>query len=41
MINLRIQKIEGLWCGVSIEKDKIFATAFAFNEKHVLTCLLK
>lgn len=41
MINLRIQKIEGLWCGVALEEDKIFATAFAFNEKHVLTCLLK
>ena len=41
MINLQIQKIEGLWCGVALESKRIFATTFAFNEKDALKSLLK
>lgn len=41
MINLHIQKIDGLWCGVALESKRIFATTFAFNEKDALKSLLK
>jgi methylated-DNA-[protein]-cysteine S-methyltransferase len=41
MINLYIQKIDKLWCGVALEDDKIFATTFASFEKDALKSLLK
>ncbi len=41
MINLHIQEIGELWCGAALEGDKIFATAFYFDEKDALQCLLK
>ena len=41
MIKLYIQKIDELWCGAAIEEAKIFATAFASNEKDALKYLLK
>jgi len=41
MINLYIQKIDKLWCGVALKSNKIFATTFAFLEKDALKKLLK
>ncbi len=41
MIKLHIQEIGELWCGVALEGDKIFATAFYFDEKDVLKYLLR
>jgi len=41
MINLYIQKIDKLWCGVALDGNKIFATTFAFFEKDALKSLLK
>jgi len=41
MINLYIQEINELWCGVALEDDKIFATSFALSKKDAFTCLLK
>jgi len=41
MINLYIQKIDELWCGVALEDDKIFATSFALSERDAFRCLLR
>lgn len=40
MISLHVKEIEGVWCGVAYEGEKIFATAFAFAENGVLRSLL-
>ncbi|MFP3985632.1 MAG: methylated-DNA--[protein]-cysteine S-methyltransferase [Candidatus Bathyarchaeia archaeon] len=40
MLNLYIQEIEGLWCGVALERDRIFATTFAFSQEDALRSLL-
>jgi len=41
MINLYIQKIDELWCGVALEDDKIHATSFAFSERVAFSGLLR
>lgn len=41
MINLYIQEIDELWCGVALEDDKIYATSFAFSERAAFRCLLR
>ncbi|MCW3984922.1 MAG: MGMT family protein [Candidatus Bathyarchaeota archaeon] len=41
MINLYIQEIDELWCGVALEDDKIFATSFALSERDAFRCLLR
>jgi len=41
MINLYIQEIDELWCGVALEDTEIFATSFAFSERDAFRCLLR
>ncbi len=41
MINLHVQKIGDLWCGVALEDDRIFATTLTFNEKDAFRSLLR
>jgi O-6-methylguanine DNA methyltransferase len=41
VINVHFQKFDELWCGVALDRNKILATTFAFNEKDALRSLLK
>jgi len=41
MISLYIENIEGVWFGIACDREKIFATTFASDEKSVLQSLLK
>lgn len=41
MISLYTENIEGVWFGVACDREKIFATTFAFGEKRALQSLLK
>ncbi|MEM3641486.1 MAG: methylated-DNA--[protein]-cysteine S-methyltransferase [Candidatus Bathyarchaeia archaeon] len=41
MINLYIKEKESVWFGVAFENEKIFATAFAFNQQRALQSLLR
>lgn len=40
MITLYIKNLEEVWFGVACDEEKIFATAFAFNQRQVLQNLL-
>jgi len=41
MINVYLQRIGDMWCAVSIEDEKIWATTFASNEKAAMKSLLE
>lgn len=41
MISIYHQKIDMTWYAVALEKEKIFATSFGFNESHVLRQILE
>ncbi|MEM3359939.1 MAG: methylated-DNA--[protein]-cysteine S-methyltransferase [Candidatus Bathyarchaeia archaeon] len=41
MLALYAKKIENVWFGVAYEREKIFATAFAFEKSQILRSLLK
>jgi len=41
MISLYIENVEGVWFGIACDREKIFATTFASDEKRVLQNLLK
>jgi len=41
MIGLYIENIEGVWFGIACDREKIFATTFASDEKRFLQSLLK
>ncbi len=41
MIHLYVKKIGRLWCGVAFEDNRIFATAFANDEKETTRILLR
>jgi len=41
MISLYTKNIEDVWFGVAYEKEEVFATTFAFNEKRALQALLE
>ncbi|MGB9853448.1 MAG: MGMT family protein [Candidatus Bathyarchaeales archaeon] len=40
MMSLYIENLEGVWFGVACNEEKVFATAFAFNQSQVLQNLL-
>lgn len=41
MISLYMENVEGVWFGIACDREKIFATTFASDEKRVLQGLLK
>ena len=41
MINLYVEKVDGLWCGVALEGNRIFATTFVSSESETFTSLLR
>lgn len=41
MISLFMENVEGVWFGIACDREKIFATTFASDEKRVLQGLLK
>jgi len=41
MISLYTENIEGVWFGVAYDREKVFATTFAFSEKMALQGLLE
>jgi len=41
MISLYTRNIEEVWFGVAYDREKVFATTFAFSEKRALQGLLE